>query len=139
MPNGGAIMWTEFKAFLLKQNILALALAVVIAEATNKLVQAVVNDFVMPVVTLALPDPTQWQKSVLTIGKLKLGWGDFLAVLINFFVIGFVCWRITKMLIKDPKVAAKAATKECPYCLQIIDARASRCQACTSDLSRAAA
>jgi large conductance mechanosensitive channel len=109
-PTDEDIMWTEFKAFLLKQNILALALAVVIAEATNKLVQAVVNDFVMPVVTLALPDPTQWQKSVLTIGKLKLGWGDFLAVLINFFVIGFVCWRITKMLIKDPKVAAKAAT-----------------------------
>ena len=128
-------MWTEFKAFLLKQNILALALAVVIGEATNKLVQAMVNDFVMPVVTLALPDPSAWQKSVFHIGKLSLGWGDFVSVLINFVVIGFVCWRITKLLIKEPKAAAKPATKECRYCYQMIDARASRCPNCTSELS----
>jgi len=128
-------MWTEFKAFLLKQNILALALAVVIGEATNKLVQAMVNDFVMPIVTLALPDPSAWQKSVWTIGKLKLGWGDFVAVLINFVVIGLVCWRITKLLIKEPKAAAKPATKECRFCYQVIDARASRCPDCTSELA----
>lgn len=128
-------MWTEFKAFLLKQNILALALAVVIGEATNKLVQAVVNDFVMPIITLALPNPALWKESALEIGKLKLAWGDFVAVLINFIVIGFVCWRLTKLLIKEPKTAAKPATKECRYCYQVIDARASRCPDCTSELS----
>ena len=134
-----ATMLTEFKAFLLKQNILALALAVVIGEATNKLVQGVVNDFVMPILTLALPDPSAWQKSVLRIGKLTLAWGDFISVLINFLVIGFVCWRITKLLIKEPKAAAKPATKECRYCYQMIDARASRCPDCTSELTPVAA
>jgi large conductance mechanosensitive channel len=132
-------MWTEFKAFLLKQNILALALAVVIGEATNKLVQAVVNDFVMPIVSLALPDPSTSQKSVFHIGKASLAWGDFVSVLINFVVIGLVCWRITKALIKEPKTAAKPATKECRYCYQVIDARASRCPDCTSQLASAAA
>ena len=129
-------MLTEFKAFLLKANILALALAVVIGEATNKLVQAVVNDFVMPIITLALPNPADWQNSAWHIGsKLILKWGDFLAVFINFLVIGFVCWRITKLLIKEPKAAAKPATKECRYCYQLIDARASRCPDCTSELA----
>ena len=127
-------MLTEFKAFLLKGNILALALAVVIGEATNKLVQAVVNDFVMPIITLALPDPSAWQKAAWHIGKTTISWGDFVSVLINFLVIGFVCWRITKLLIKEPKAAAKPATKECRFCYQVIDARASRCPDCTSEL-----
>lgn len=128
-------MWTEFKAFLLKQNILALALAVVIGEATSKLVQAMVNDFVMPIITLALPNPALWQNAKLVIGKTELKWGDFVSVLINFVVIGFVCWRITKLLIKEPKAAAKPATKECRFCYQVIDARASRCPDCTSELA----
>ena len=127
-------MLTEFKAFLLKANILALALAVVIGEATNKLVQALVNDFVMPIIAVALPNPTEWQTKTFSIGSLVFKWGDFVAVLINFIVIGFICWRITKLLIKEPKAAAKPATKECRFCYQLIDARASRCPDCTSEL-----
>lgn len=94
-----------------------------------------VNDFVMPIITLALPNPALWQNAKLVIGKTELKWGDFVSVLINFVVIGFVCWRITKLLIKEPKAAAKPATKECRFCYQVIDARASRCPDCTSELA----
>ncbi len=129
-------MLREFKAFLIKQNMLALALAVVIGAATNKLVQAIVDDFIMPVVGAAAP-AGEWQKAVLTVGPVKFGIGDFASVVLNFLIIGFVCWRITVALIKEPAAAPKAATKECPFCLQNIDARATRCPHCTSALTDA--
>jgi len=128
-------MWKEFRAFLIKQNMLALAIAVVIGAATNDVVQGLVNDFIMPILTFFLPNPANWQNSSWQIGSITLKWGDFVAVLINFVVIAFVCWRITKALIREPQTAAKPATKECRYCLQVIDARASRCPGCTSELA----
>ena len=53
-------MWREFKAFLLKENVLALAIAVVVGAALNKLVTAVVDDIIMPMVAAAFPDPSTW-------------------------------------------------------------------------------
>lgn len=130
-------MWTEFKAFLIKQNILALALAVVIGGATGKLIEAVVNDFIMPIVAAIGPDPSAWKTKV-TPGPIPFAYGDFASVLLNFVIIGFVCWRLTKFFIREPKADAKPATQECPYCRQTIDARAVRCAFCTSELKRAA-
>lgn len=127
-------MWTEFKAFLLKQNILALALAVVLGQATSSLVQAVVNDFIMPLVAVIGPNPESWKQSTWGFGKLQFGIGDFGSVLLNFIIIGFVAWRITKLFIREPAAAAKPAVKECPFCIQTIDARAHRCPHCTSEL-----
>jgi len=128
-------MWKDFKAFMLKQNILALALAVVMGEATSKLVQAMVNDFIMPIISFIANDPTAWK----TYAPGGFGIGDFAAVLLNFVIIGFIVWRLTKFFIKEPVAAAKPATRECPYCLQQIDARARRCPHCTSQLTTPAA
>ena len=132
-------MWREFKAFLLKQNMLALAIAVVIGAATNKLVQAIVDDFIMPLINpvTGAAGADAWQKAVWALGPVSLKVGDFASVLLNFVIIGFVCWRITVALIKEPKSAPKPATKECPFCVQTIDARATRCPSCTSDLAAA--
>lgn len=126
-------MWNEFKAFLLKQNILALALAVVVGQATSSLVQAMVNDFIMPLVSLVARDPSAWKSKTLWI----FGVGDFAAVLLNFVIIGFVAWRITKVFVREPAPPPKQAVKECPFCIQSIDARAIRCPHCTSELSGA--
>ena len=129
-------MWSQFKAFLLKQNMVALAIAVVIGGATGKLVQSIVDDFIMPLVNpiTGAAGADAWQKAVWTLGPVSLKIGDFGSVALNFLIIGFVCWRITVALIKEPKAAPKPATKECPYCVQTIDARATRCPSCTSDL-----
>lgn len=127
-------MLREFKAFLIKQNMLALAIAVVIGGATGKLVQAIVDDFIMPVVGLLAPSGA-WQKATFGFGSVRFGVGDFASVLLNFIIIGFICWRITVALIKEPKTAEAPATKECPFCLTAIDARATRCAHCTSSLT----
>jgi large conductance mechanosensitive channel len=129
-------MWREFKAFLVKQNAIALAIAVVLGVALNALVQSIVNDFIMPIVTVFEPAGA-WQTAVFTLGPFKFGYGHFLSTLLNFLVIGFVCWRISKLFTK-PEPASAPATKPCPYCRMQIDAEASRCPHCTSQLAVAA-
>lgn len=127
-------MWKEFKAFLLKQNMLALAIAVVIGTATNSLVQAIVNDFIMPIIKLLEPSGT-WQDAAFSIGAAKFTYGHFLSVLLNFVIVAFVAWQIMKQFIKPPKPDEKPAVKDCPYCRQSVDARATRCAYCTSELA----
>jgi large conductance mechanosensitive channel len=130
-------MLKDFKAFLIKQNMVALAIAVVIGVATNDLVQGVVNDFIMPVVNAATPG-NSWQTATVDVGSVRFLVGHFLSVLLKFMVIGLVCWRITLLFIKPPKPDEKPATRDCPFCRQSIDARATRCPHCTSQLTAAA-
>jgi len=126
-------MVKEFKEFLLKQNVVALAIAVVIATALNTLVKAVVDDFIMPIVLFVAPGG-DWQKATWNVGPIKFGVGDFLAALINFLIIGFVAWRIAKIFIKTEPEKPK---KDCPYCRMSMDAAATRCPHCTSQLAAA--
>jgi large conductance mechanosensitive channel len=126
-------MLKEFKDFLLKQNVVALAIAVVIATALTALVKALVDDFIMPII-VAIGPGGEWQKATWSVGSVKFGIGDFVAAVINFLIIGFVAWRISKIFIKP---AAEAPKKNCPYCRMAIDAAASRCPHCTSQLAPA--
>jgi large conductance mechanosensitive channel len=126
-------MWNEFKAFLIKQNVLALAIAVVVGSALNALVTALVEDFIMPIVAVATPDPASWQ-SVVTPGPIPFKVGHFGSALLNFLIVGFVAWRISKAFIRPEPAAAAPATKNCPYCRMSIDAAATRCSHCTSQL-----
>ena len=125
-------MWREFKAFLIKQNALALAIAVVIGAALNKLVTALVDDFIMPIVGTVTPGG-DWQKTTWNVGPVRFGVGDFLSALLNFLIIGFVAWRISKAFIR-PEPAATADTKICPFCRMTVDVAATRCAHCTSEL-----
>lgn len=123
-------MLREFKAFLLKENVLALALAVVIGAALNTVVTAVVDDLVMPVVAVVTPSGN-WRDATLDIGRVALKVGHLAGALINFVIIGFVAWRISKAFIKQTPASA---TMPCPYCRMIVDAAATRCAHCTSPL-----
>ncbi len=125
------LMLKEFKDFLLKQNVVALAIAVVVGTALNTLVKAVVDDFIMPIVA-AIGPGGEWQTATWSVGSVKFGIGDFIAAVINFLIIGFVAWRISKIFIKP---AAEAPKKNCAYCRMSIDAAALRCPYCTSQLS----
>ena len=124
-------MWRDFKAFLLKQNVLALAIAVVIGAALGNLVTALVDDFIMPVVAAMMPAPGLWRELKLPVGRVEFLVGHFLSALLNFFIIGFVAWRISKAFIK-PEPAG--ATKSCAFCRMSIDVQATRCPHCTSEL-----
>ncbi len=126
-------MFKEFKDFLLKQNVVALAIAVVVGTALNALVKALVDDFIMPII-VAMGPGGEWQKATWNVGPVKFGIGDFFAAVINFIIIGFVAWRISKMFIKPEAVAP---VKNCPYCRMSMDPAATRCPHCTSQLAQA--
>jgi large conductance mechanosensitive channel len=126
-------MFKEFKDFLLKQNVVALAIAVVVGTALNALVKALVDDFIMPII-VAMGPGGDWQKATWSVGSVKFGIGDFFAAVINFLIIGFVAWRISKIFIKPEAVAP---VKNCPYCRMSMDPAATRCPHCTSQLAQA--
>ncbi|HEY9426138.1 MAG TPA: MscL family protein [Gemmatimonadaceae bacterium] len=126
-------MWAEFKAFLIKQNALALAIAFVIGAALNTVVQAIVNDIIMPIVAVLTPSG-DWKTAVWHVGPIEFGVGDLASAVLNFLIIGFVAWRLSKLFIREAAPAAEPATKMCQYCRMTIDAAASRCPHCTSAL-----
>lgn len=114
----------------MKDNFMSLAIAVVLGAAVGKVVQALVDDFIMPIISAATPGGG-WQEATLDIGSVKFGIGDFASVLINFILIAFVVWRISKLL---PEPAAAPPGKDCPFCRMPIDAAATRCPHCTSEV-----
>lgn len=130
-------MWQEFKAFLFKQNVLALAIAVVVGAATNDLVQAIVQQFIMPLVALITPSSIEWEELAFQVGGSTFGYGLVIAAFINLVIVAFVVWRVSKALIKEPPAPEGPAMKDCPFCLQKIDARATRCAFCTSEVAAA--
>jgi large conductance mechanosensitive channel len=126
-------MLRDFKLFLVKQNALALAIGVVIGAALTKVVTALVDDIIMPIIAVAQPGG-EWQKATLDVGPFHFLVGDLANAIINFLIIGFVVWRISKFFIKpDPA----APTRVCPFCRMTLDAAATRCAHCTSQLTPA--
>lgn len=103
-------MWKEFRAFLVKDNIIGLAIAVILGLALNKLVTSVVDDLIMPVVNLATAATggnwKDWYVPLTTAGPEgpKLMVGNIIGNVINFLVIGIVCFFFAKAFIR-PKPA----------------------------------
>jgi large conductance mechanosensitive channel len=124
---------SDFRKFLLKQNIVSLAIAVVVGAALQVLVKAFVDSFIMPIVGAVTPGG-EWQRMTIAIGPVQFGTGSFLAALLNFLIIGFVAWRLTKMFVKED---APPPTKDCTFCFSKIDPRATKCPNCTSALPAA--
>jgi large conductance mechanosensitive channel len=121
----------DFKAFLIKQNVLALAVAVVIGAALAKVVDSLVADFIMPIVGAVTPGGA-WREWTLDAGPVRFGIGNFLNAVLNFLIVGLVVWRLTKVFIRPPAATPDAATKACPFCRMTIDSAATRCPYCTS-------
>jgi large conductance mechanosensitive channel len=97
---------TEFKQFLEEYKIVGLAVAFIIGVAATALIQSLVNNIVMPLITPFIPGG-KWQTAVWKIGPIVLSWGAFLGALINFIVIAFVVFMIAKLVLKEEKVAKK--------------------------------
>ena len=94
-------MWKDFRAFLIKDNVIGLAIAVIIGLTLNKLVTSVVDDLIMPIVAQLLP-AGGWQQWAVALPRegTAIKVGNILAALLNFLVVGFVCWRIVKIFVK---------------------------------------
>jgi large conductance mechanosensitive channel len=132
-------MIKDFVAFLEKQNALALAIGVIIGGATGKVVTAIVSDLIMPIVGLVMP-AGDWRTAQFVLSQSKdangaitvnaFKYGDFVGSLIDFVIIAFVVFLITKLIL--PKAAPAAPVKTCPACLESIPEAATKCKACTS-------
>lgn len=128
-------MWKEFKDFLIKQNAIALAVAVVIGTALNDVVKAIVSDVFMPIVQIVqnlFSTGDSWQ----TWAWRNFQFGHLANAVLNFFIIGFVAWRFSKLFIK-PAPKGTPTTRNCDFCKMTIDVAATRCPHCTSQLSTA--
>jgi large conductance mechanosensitive channel len=131
-------MAREFKEFLVKQNALALAVAVIIGAAIGKVVSSIVDDVINPVLGLALPGGG-WREAKIVLthstdatGKVvenSIQYGHLLGAIVDFVIIGLVVFMIIKYAL--PKPEAAPSTKECPQCKTLIPAAATRCSACT--------
>jgi large conductance mechanosensitive channel len=131
-------MAREFKDFLVKQNALALAVAVIIGAAIGKVVSSIVDDVINPVLGLALPGGG-WREARIVLahstdatGKVvenSIQYGHLLGAIVDFVIIGLVVFMIIKYAL--PKPEAAPSTKECPQCKTLIPAAATRCSACT--------
>ncbi|MFH1237127.1 MAG: large conductance mechanosensitive channel protein MscL [Candidatus Aenigmatarchaeota archaeon] len=97
----------EFKQFLDEYKVMGLAIAFIIGAALTTLVQSLVNDIIMPIVSPALSATGDWKASVFQIGPITLKWGSFLGAIINFVIIAFVIFMIAKLILREPKVAKK--------------------------------
>lgn len=127
-------MKDEFKAFIMKGNVIDLAVAVVVGGAFGKIVAAFVDGIIMPMVTYVLPASIKWEEWVL--GKFRIG--AVLGATVNFLIIALVIFLVLiKVLGKFMKKEAPASpptTKECPACLEQVAIKATRCKHCTSQL-----
>ncbi|MBI5543565.1 MAG: large conductance mechanosensitive channel protein MscL [Deltaproteobacteria bacterium] len=124
----------EFKEFLLKQNALALAIAVVLGAAVAKLVSGLVDDLIMPVIGLVLPG-ADWRNAQLVLsGTNAIRYGDLLGRALDFTIIAAVVFLVVRTFLREK---SKAATRVCPACRDTVPAQATRCRACTEILVEA--
>jgi large conductance mechanosensitive channel len=124
-----------FKKFLLRGNLVDLAVAVVIGLAFAALVTALVADLITPLIAAIGGNPN-FGNLTFTINHSKFFYGSFLNALISFLVIAAVIYflvvlPVTKLLSMSDKAEA-ATEKECPECLSKIPLAARRCMYCTS-------
>ena len=90
-------LWNEFKDFLSKYKVLGLAVAFVLALYLGALVLAVVKDFIIPLLGLAIPGLTNLSTYFITVTKQSFGIGDFLVALITFIIVAFIVFLIVKI------------------------------------------
>jgi large conductance mechanosensitive channel len=130
-------MLKEFKAFVMRGNVLDLAVAVIIGGAFGKIIGSLVNDILMPLIGLLLGG-VNFADLMVTVGAADVKYGVFIQAIVDFLVIAFVIFLIVKtansMKKESPAAPAEPTTKECPHCFTTIPIKATRCPNCTSQL-----
>jgi len=151
-------MLKDFKAFIMKGNVVDMAVGIIIGIAFGLIINSVVKDIIMPPIGLALgnvdfqnlfavlkagatPGPYASLAAAQAAGAITINYGVFINTIINFLIIAavlffFVVRPIAKMNAKKAAPVAAPTTKECPYCASSISIKATRCPNCTSELKK---
>jgi large conductance mechanosensitive channel len=146
-------MLKEFKEFVMRGNVVDLAVGVVIGVAFGKIITSFVEDILMPPIGLALGGADFSNLFVSLSGRSypsvaaakaagapTLNYGIFFNNILNFLIIAFAVFMLIKQInrFQRPAPATAPISKECPYCLSLIPIKAIRCAHCTSELKVAA-
>lgn len=140
----------EFKKFIMRGNVIDLAIGVIIGGAFGKIVTSFVNDILMPPIGMLL-GKVDFSNLYINLsggqydslakaqeaGAATLNYGLFLNSVIDFVIITFIIYLLVRQINKLEKPAetpSEPTTKECPYCYSAIPVKATRCPACTSQL-----
>mgnify|MGYP000924579825 CR=1 FL=1 len=99
-------MTKEFMAFLKHYGVIGLAIAVIIGGKLNALVDAVVKNLLMPFVGLLIPGG-DWRELAISVGETKFGVGPILAAIVDFLIVAFVVFFISKKILREDVVAKK--------------------------------
>jgi len=151
-------MFKEFKEFAMRGNVIDLAIGVVIGGAFQKIVNSLVNDIIMPAISL-LTGKVDFSDLVFKVGDISINYGTFITTIINFIIIAFSIFLlvkyinklhkkfdeiavyeidpVTKKIVKREKEVIpdpEPTTKTCPHCYSEINIKATRCPNCTSEL-----
>ena len=129
--------WDEFKTFIMKGDVLTLAVAFIIGLQFNAVVSALVNDLIMPLV--GIPGKADFSTYTFTVNGSVFLYGLFLNAVLSFLIIAavvfFLLVRPAAQLEARRKAklpAAAVTTRECPECLSNIPLKARRCAFCTA-------
>ena len=140
----------EFKEFIMRGNVMDMAVGVIVGGAFSSIINSLVNDVLMPVISLATGkvdftnlfialdgqsyptlDPAKASTSV-------FAYGSFIQTVIQFLIIAFSIFMVVKgiNMLRRPKPEAAPTTKECPYCKSEIHIDAVKCPHCASELPK---
>ncbi len=149
-------MLKGFRDFIMRGNVLDLAVAFIIGAAFGKVVTSLVNDIIMPPVGLLLGrinfsnlyvslngQTYPNLAAAKTVGAPTINYGVFINTIIEFIIVAFALYLIiqaaahAQQALSNPKPPNAPTTKECPYCFSTIPFKATRCPDCTSQLTEA--
>ena len=137
---------SEFKKFVMRGNVLDMAVGVIVGGAFTSIVTSLNKDILTPL--LAIFGGTDFSYLTVTLGSGEnapvLYYGNFVTAVINFLITALVIFCLIKMMNsignrmkkKEEEAPLKPATKKCPYCMSEIAAEAGRCPHCTSHLGQ---
>jgi len=144
-------MWKEFKSFVMRGNVMDMAVGIIIGAAFGKIVSSLVNDVIMPPIGLVLGDvdfsniyialrgqhyPTLAEAKANHVVPIAVG--TFINTIIEFLIIAAAVFLLIKSVnrfLPKPPTPPPAQTKDCNYCKLSIPAAATRCPNCTSELT----
>lgn len=142
-------MLSEFKTFVMRGNVMDMAVGVIVGSAFTGIVNSLVNDIIMPVITL-LTGRISFSDLMISLdgntypsldaaqqaGASVIAYGNFIQLVVQFLLTAFVLFMVIKGINKlhKPAPAPEVTTKECPYCRSEIHKDAVKCPHCGSDL-----
>jgi large conductance mechanosensitive channel len=147
-------MLKDFKAFIMRGNVVDLAVGVIIGAAFGSIVKSLVDDVLMPVLGLVTggidfsnmfvmlkagakaPPPYSSLGEAKAAGAVTMNYGVFINAVIAFLIVAFCVFLLVRAVAKLHRApaAAEPNTKDCPYCKRSIPLAATRCPECTSQL-----